>query len=530
MKALITLIQRLDQTNKTLEKLDALKAYFLSADPRDAIWTLALFTGRRPRRPITSAQLKDWCKAFLRMPDWLFEECYQTVGDLAETIALLVPDAAEQPAEPPALHLLMEEIIRLHGASEEEKRDFLHTYWQALDQSGRFVLHKLLTGTFRVGVSRNLIIQALAEVYGLENATVAHRIAGQWEPRHTRLDILLHHAGEDISRPYPFCLAYPLEEPVHSLGHPQEWLAEWKWDGIRGQLIRRSGEVFLWSRGEELITDRFPELVAAAMALPDGIVLDGEILPCRENQILPFQQLQTRIGRKRLSAALLREIPAIFMAYDLLEYQGEDWREMPFVTRRHQLEACLRQAVHPQLQLSPLIPFADWQTLIQSRENARQMGSEGLMLKKGNSPYRTGRHKGEWWKWKVNPFSLDAVMIYAQRGHGRRASLYTDYTFALRDGDQLIPFARAYSGLTDAEIREVDQFIKSHSKEQFGPVRTVDPQLVFEIAFEGLAPSRRHRSGVAVRFPRILRWRKDKTPEEINTLDDLKQLLKQYGG
>jgi len=263
--------------------------------------------------------------------------------------------------------------------------------------------------------------------------------------------------------------------------------------------------------------------------LPDGTVLDGEILPCRDTQILPFQQLQTRIGRKRVTPQLMQQIPIIFMAYDLLEFQGADLRNLPFAERRRLLEACIQQISHPQLCLSPLVPFADWKDLSLARQHAREMGSEGLMLKKKDSIYRTGRHKGEWWKWKVNPFSLDAVMLYAQRGHGRRASLYTDYTFALRDGDQLIPFARAYSGLTDEEIREVDRFIKTHSREQFGPVKTVEPLLVFEIAFEGVAPSRRHRSGVAVRFPRILRWRRDKKPDEINTLDDLKELLRQYG-
>ncbi|MBX6380785.1 MAG: ATP-dependent DNA ligase [Thermoflavifilum aggregans] len=529
MKDLIALIRRLDQTQKTLEKLEALKHYFQTADPRDAIWTLALFAGRRPRRPIHSTQLKNWCKTYLQMPDWLFDECYQTVGDLAETIALLIPDGDALPDALPPLHQIMQQLQQLHGASEAEKQQFLITCWQTFDQTGRFVMHKLLTGAFRVGVSQNLVVQAIAEVYGLEKSTVAHRISGQWDPSQTRLDVLLHHAHENSSRPYPFCLAYPLEQEPESLGQPEAWTAEWKWDGIRGQLIRRKGETFLWSRGEELISDRFPELITAASHLSDGTVLDGEILPCRDTQILPFQQLQTRIGRKRVTPQLMQQIPIIFMAYDLLEFQGADLRNLPFAERRRLLEACIQQISHPQLCLSPLVPFADWKDLSLARQHAREMGSEGLMLKKKDSIYRTGRHKGEWWKWKVNPFSLDAVMLYAQRGHGRRASLYTDYTFALRDGDQLVPFVRAYSGLTDEEIREVDRFIKTHSREQFGPVKTVEPLLVFEIAFEGVAPSRRHRSGVAVRFPRILRWRRDKKPDEINTLDDLKELLRQYG-
>ena len=529
MKELIALIQRLDQTQNTTEKLDALKNYFLAADPHDAIWVVALFTGRRPRRPITSAQLKNWCKAYLQMPDWLFDACYQTVGDLAETIALLIPDTNPPCATLPSLHRLMEQLMELHGAPEKTKREFLHTYWSSLDQRGRFVLHKLLTGSFRVGVSHHLLIQAIANAYHLDKATVAHRIAGSWDPRKTRLETLLHAANENTSRPYPFCLAYPLDTEPKNLGDPQAWAVEWKWDGMRGQLIKRKGEIFLWSRGEEWMGDRFPELVGAGARLPDGTVLDGEILPCRNQQILPFAQLQTRIGRKHLSEQLLREIPVIFMTYDLLEFQGLDQRSRPLMERRRLLESCLQTAAHPLLWISPLVSFTDWDSLSLARQHAREKGSEGLMLKKWDSPYRTGRHRGDWWKWKLNPFSLDAVMLYAQRGHGRRAGLYTDYTFALRDGEQLVPFARAYSGLSDEEIREVDQFIKTHSREQFGPVRSVDPLLVFEIGFEGLAPSRRHRSGVAVRFPRILRWRKDKTPEEINTLQDLQQLLQQYG-
>ncbi|MCL6523538.1 MAG: ATP-dependent DNA ligase [Thermoflavifilum sp.] len=529
MHELIALIQRLNSTQKTIDKLTALRDYFISADPRDAIWVVALFTGRRPKRPITSTQLKTWCKEWLQMPDWLFEECYQVVGDLAETLALLIPNPALLTDTLPPLHQLMQELTTLSRATDDAKRRFITSWWPKLDADGRWILHKLLMGNFRIGVSEQLIIQALAAAFGLDKYTVASRISGNWNPATTNLNQLLHASHHDLSRPYPFCLAYPLEDSPENHLDPQAWAAEWKWDGIRGQLIKRQNKIYLWSRGEELLTPIFPEIVDAAQVLPDNLVLDGEILPFHHDCPLPYQRLQTRMGRKKITPQILQQIPVVFMAYDLLEYEGIDWRSFPFIRRHQQLEACLQQAAHPQFKLSPLINFENWQTLSAERAKAREKGSEGIMLKKWNSPYHVGRHKGDWWKWKIDPFSLDAVMLYAQRGHGRRANLYTDYTFALRDGDQLIPFARAYSGLTDEEIREVDRFVKTHSREQFGPVRTVEPLLVFEIAFEGLAPSKRHRSGVAVRFPRILRWRKDKTPDQINTLQDLQQLLLQYG-
>jgi DNA ligase-1 len=335
--------------------------------------------------------------------------------------------------------------------------------------------------------------------------------------------------NSDHSKPYPFYLAYALEDEPGTLGDPSDWQAEWKWDGIRGQMIKRNGELFVWSRGEELMTDKFPEYDTIRDLLPEGLVLDGEIIPSLEGRPLPFALLQTRIGRKNLTKKQLQETPITFFVYDLIEYEGRDFRESTLVERRAILEKVVSAANHPALILSPVIDFKSWEELTNVRMKSRDMGSEGIMLKRKKSIYQVGRKRGDWWKWKIDPLVIDCVMIYAQKGHGRRSNLYTDYTFAVRDGDNLVAFTKAYSGLTDKEFGQVDAFVKSHSIEKFGPVRTVKPELVFEIAFEGIAASNRHKSGVALRFPRINRWRKDKKPHEINTLEDLKKMLEIYG-
>jgi DNA ligase-1 len=374
------------------------------------------------------------------------------------------------------------------------------------------------------------MVNALSKAVDLPSSVIAHRISGKWDPSTTSFDELLGENAylSDHSKPYPFYLAYGLEGDANALGDPQEWIAEWKWDGIRGQLIKREGQLFVWSRGEELITDKFPEYHVLKGLLPDGVVLDGEILPFRESP-LPFAILQTRIGRKNVSKKNLQEAPVIFLAYDILEFNGEDIRGLSMAGRRKLLERIVAEVSHPAIQLSPAIEFSDWKELKEIRTGARKMGSEGIMLKRKNSIYQSGRKRGDWWKWKIDPLVIDAVMIYAQKGHGRRSNLYTDYTFAVRDGDKLVSFAKAYSGLTDKEMAEVDNFVKRNSLEKFGPVRTVKPELVFELAFEGIAASNRHKSGVALRFPRISRWRKDKKPDEINTLDDLRKMLELYG-
>jgi DNA ligase-1 len=400
--------------------------------------------------------------------------------------------------------------------------------WREMDGPQRFVWNKLVTGAFRVGVSQQLVMRALAKVRGIDEKVIAHRLMGDWEPTGAFFKQL--HADDvadaDISRPYPFFLAYALDEPPESLGDVAEWQAEWKWDGIRAQLIRRHGETFLWSRGEELVTERYPELAAVGGALPEGTVVDGEILPWAEGAPLPFAQLQRRIGRKTLGKKILAEVPVVLVAYDLLEDGGIDVREKPLEWRRARLAELVVESSFPsRFLLSPMIAARSWQEVAEARAASRERKAEGVMLKHKGSAYGVGRRRGDWWKWKVNPMTIDAVLIAAQRGSGKRASLYTDYTFAVWDEGRLVPIAKAYSGLTDDEIRQVDAFVRKHMIEKFGPVRTVKPELVFELAFEGLNRSTRHKSGIAVRFPRILRWRMDKPPEEADTLENIRALL-----
>ena len=530
MKNFAELITRLDQSNKTGDKLEALASFFQTASSADQVWGIAIFSHRRPKRQVNTRQLRTWCQEQAGVPDWLFEECYQSVGDLAETIALLLRPA--QSSHEKSLSEWIEDLKSLENQEEEAKRNFIRSSWDCLDRTERFVFNKLITGGFRIGVSQSLIIQALAKHLGVDKSQIAHALMGNWDPEQTKMEMLSAPVGiaKDISKPYPFFLAHPLEVPVSDLGEIEEWIAEWKWDGIRGQLIRRENQSFIWSRGEELVNEKFPELLDLAKNLPDGTVLDGEIIAFQNGIPLPFSLLQTRIGRKNISKKQLQEAPVSFIAYDILEWKGQDIRNWPMHQRRSLLESFHQTNPHLRFELSQRVQAQSWEELTQIRQSSRDYLAEGLMLKKATSSYETGRKRGSWWKWKIEPLTIDGVMIYAQKGHGRRADLYTDYTFAVWDGEALVPFAKAYSGLTDAEIREVDAFVKKNTRERFGPVRTVTAELVFEIAFEGIQDSSRHKSGIALRFPRISRWRKDKPKEEANTLADLKALLKQYGG
>ena len=539
MRQFADLVQTLGTSTKTNEKLDALSEYFSTANDKDKVWVIAIFSGRRPKRAVNSTQLWTWCNELAQLPGWLFEECYHAVGDLAETIALLLPESIPSDASYP-LHYYLETLISIEKQDEAIRKAFILRSWQTMTQPERFVFNKLITGNFRIGVSQNSMVNALAKTVKLDPSVIAHRISGNWDPMATSFADLLSEntLTKDYSKPYPFYLAYAIEDDVNSLGEPVEWQAEWKWDGIRGQMIKRNGELFVWSRGEDLMTDKFPEYHALRNHLPNGVVLDGEILVAQNSSSsqrgdevfpLPFALLQTRIGRKNVTKKQLTEAPVSFCAYDLLEYEGNDMRETFLIERRVLLEKIVKSINHPALLLSPLIPFSTWEELANLRSQSRNMGSEGIMLKRKDSIYQVGRKRGDWWKWKIDPLVIDAVMIYAQKGHGRRSSLYTDYTFAVKDGDKLVGFTKAYSGLTDKEFAQVDQFVKRNSLEKFGPVRTVKPELVFEIAFEGIAASNRHKSGVALRFPRINRWRKDKTVNEINTIDDLKKMLELYG-
>ena len=536
MKAFAQLFLSLDETNKTNEKVKVLKDYFIAVPDSDKMHMLALFSGRKPKRPINSTLIRNWAIEASKIPAWLFEESYHVVGDLAETMSLLMP-ASEQSSSK-TLTEWVAEINAISIKTEEERKQWLVDSWAMLDSQERFVFNKLLTGSFRVGVSQNLVIKALADVTGIEAATLTHRIMGSWMPETYTYNQLIEeqNAADDISRPYPFFLAYPIqetsekqksaEELQHALGDESEWQAEWKWDGIRSQLIKRDGKIFIWSRGEDLATDKFPELHPFLNALPDGTVLDGELLSFTNGQPMPFNVLQTRIGRKNLNKKILEESPVAVIAYDCLEYKGEDIRYKTQTERREILEALQAETPFPEMfHISALISFNTWDGLAEIRTNSRAMIAEGIMLKRKSAHYQVGRRRGDWWKWKIDPLSVDAVMIYAQKGHGRRADLYTDYTFAVWDGDKLVPFAKAYSGLTDQEINKVDNFVKRNTIEKFGPVRTVKPELVFEIGFEGINKSTRHKSGIALRFPRILRWRHDKPKEEADTIDSLKALL-----
>ena len=531
LAAFASLVQVLGTSTKTLDKLAALSNYFTVAEDKDKVWVIAIFSGRRPRRAVNVSLLQSWCIELAGIPDWLFAECYHTVGDLAETIALLLPELDERAHKDVSLSYYLEELIKLEKQDELVKKNFVMNAWQTMTQSERFVFNKFITGSFRIGVSQKVIVNALAKTIELDASVIAHRISGNWDPSTTTYNELLseHATTVDYSKPYPFYLAYAHEGEPSVLGNPEDWQAEWKWDGIRGQMIKRNNELFIWSRGEELMTEKFPEYQVLKGKLPEGVVLDGEIIPAKDGKPLPFALLQTRIGRKNITKKQLQEAPIAFFAYDLLEFNGEDWRNKELWQRRETLEQIVKGVNHPTLLLSDVIEYKTWEELAKIREGSREAGAEGLMLKNKHSVYKVGRKVGDWWKWKIEPLTIDAVMVYAQKGAGRRSNIYTDYTFAVKDGENLIPFTKAYSGLTDKEFNEVDAFVKKNSLEKFGPVRTVKPELVFEIAFEGIAASNRHKSGVALRFPRILRWRKDKPVAEINTLDDLKKMLEVYG-
>jgi DNA ligase-1 len=434
------------------------------------------------------------------------------------------------------LSYYLQTFIRIEKEAEQVKKDFISSSWQQMDRNEKFVFNKLITGGFRIGVSQTMMVNALAKTVKVSSSVIAHRISGNWDPATTSFDDLLSEtvAATDFSKPYPFYLAYAVDEDLDKLGEEDQWQAEWKWDGIRGQIIKRNNDFFVWSRGEELMTEKFPEYNYFKDQLPEGTVIDGEIIslgaPAEEGvfEPLPFAALQTRIGRKTITKKQLTEAPVGFIAYDLLEFEGEDIRYKSMEERRQLLEQVIAKTNYPALHISPVISFNSWEDLGVTRTKSRDMGSEGIMIKRKSSPYQSGRKRGDWWKWKIDPLTIDAVMIYAQKGHGRRSNLYTDYTFAVKDGDKLVPFTKAYSGLTDKEFAQVDSFVKRNSIEKFGPVRTVKPELVFEIAFEGIAASNRHKSGVALRFPRMSRWRTDKKADEINTLDDLKEMLEIY--
>ncbi|CRM00706.1 Putative DNA ligase-like protein/MT0965 [Pseudomonas sp. 24 E 1] len=543
MKAFAELYANLDATTSSNAKLAALQAYFLQAPQDDAAWAVYFLSGGRPRQLVPTRLLRDMATEASGIEPWLFEESYQSVGDLAETISLLLPESTYTSEDGLAVWL-EEKLLPLRGLPPLELAERLPALWAQLDQPSLMVCIKLITGSFRVGVSKLLVTRALAAMADLDSKRVAQRLVGYTDlsnrptPEGYLKLIAAESSDEHAQRggqPYPFFLAHGLAQPVEQfdtlLGSPADWQVEWKWDGIRAQLVKREGRLWIWSRGEELVTERFPELHSLVSGLPDGTVIDGEIVVWKD-AVQPFALLQQRIGRKTLSKKVLEDAPVAVLAYDLLEHQGNDWRNHTQAERRAQLEQVIAQCNQPSLQASPLLTGSSWQDLAEQREASRSLGVEGMMLKDRKGLYGVGRTKdmGLWWKWKVDPFSIDAVLIYAQRGHGRRASLYSDYTFAVWDGPPgtertLVPFAKAYSGLTDEEMRKVDAIVRKTTVEKFGPVSSVTPSMVFELGFEGIALSKRHKSGIAVRFPRMLRWRQDKAVEEADNLATLQDLL-----
>ena len=565
MKRFARLFAELDQSTATLAKVDALKRYFADAAPRDAAWAVYFLAGGKPRQVVPSGVL--WAIACRKagIDDWLFDACYQAVGDFAETVAHVLPPP-EHESDLGLADWIEERLLTLRGLAPEEQALRIGSFWDELDTAGRFLLNKLIGGSFRVGVSKLLVQRALAEGAHVDAKLVAQRMMGYTDgrvapsaERYRHLTASAEAGPLDVGQPYPFFLAHQLDAPVAEfatrLASPAGWIVEWKYDGIRAQVVRRGSQVWIWSRGEELVTERFPEIVEAVRPLPDGTVLDGEVVVWKDGKVAPFNLLQQRIGRKTLTKKVLADAPVGFIAYDLLEVGGVDLREQPQSERRERLEALV--AAHPSIHLSPVETAESWEALAERRKESRERGVEGFMLKHRQARYGTGRRKqddlagGTWWKWKVDPLSVDCVLVYAQAGHGRRASVYTDYTFAVwnrlpadaaeaqavidaidrrepaaPEALQLVPFAKAYSGLTDEEFREVDRAIRRTTLEKFGPVRSVKPTMVFELGFEGINRSTRHKSGIAVRFPRMLRIRADKPPHEADTLQTLEVLLR----
>jgi DNA ligase 1 len=531
------LMEELDRSNATLDKSTALVRYFRQAPAADAAYAVYFLLGERLAKIASSDELRRWAADASQTPLWLVEASYAEVGDLAETITLLV-DQSVRDAPAHSLSDLVNQLTQLVGLTETERQHAIVSIWQQCQDRERWVVNKLLTGGLRIGVSKALVQQALSELSGIERARIAQRMMGKFKPSAATFTALIDPSAPDTASdlPYPFYLASPIEEAeltliasneMPSLGSASDWQIECKWDGIRLQLIRRSGKVVLYSRGEERLDGRFPEIEFAAMALPDGCVLDGELLVWHEDKGFPegFSQLQTRIQRKKPSAKIQAQTPVAMMAYDLLELNGKDLRSQA-LDARQALLADLLKAKPVQFRFSAPILIKDWSQLEIEREKARAQNAEGVMIKRKDSIYQSGRKRGDWWKHKLAPMTIDAVLTYSAAGHGRRAGLHSDHTFALWHDGHLVTIAKAYSGLSDQEMTELDKWIRANTVDRFGPVRQVQPQHVFELAFEAVQLSSRHKSGVAVRFPRIVHWRRDKDLSQANHLADLLALAK----
>jgi DNA ligase-1 len=452
----------------------------------------------------------------------LFEECYATVGDLSETLAILFANPQAKPqTKDPVLNQWIDRQTALAGLKLEVLADALLAQLQEFSKDEAFLFLKLASGGFRIGVSKGLVNEAIARAIDMDRAVIEERLMGTFVADHNWLRRLQEPVTQNEldARPLPFLLAYSIAEREIASLNPQDTLVEYKWDGIRAQLIKTDQTIRLWSRGDQDITEQFPDIVDSAVNLPSPIIIDGEILAGTPGQLQSFNQLQTRLNRKRITKTLLKTNPAFFKAYDLLRFQGEDMRDQPLASRKAVLQTL---GIHQ----SPVLSPQCFEEIAVLREAARGIGAEGVMIKNRQSKYGSGRKAGYWWKWKLDPMTADCVLIYAQAGHGRRANLHSDYTLACwNDQGELVPVAKAYSGLTDVELKAVDQWIRKHTMQKFGPVRQVEPLQVFEIGFEGIAASSRHKSGVALRFPRILRWRQDVGPKDADGLTHFHSLM-----
>lgn len=529
MRRFSQLHDELDHTTETAAKVAAMVTYLNDVPAGDAAWAVFLLTGQRLKRLIPGKVLMDWALKASGLPAWLFADCQNAVGDSAETVSLLLDRSLAGTADATVpLHDWIEDRIEsLRKLPADERETLVLPWWSTLMRSEIFLLNKLLTGSFRTGVPRSLVVQALAEIAGLPTTTISHRLAGQWTPSAAWFQSLLgeHRAADDRSRPYPFFFASPLERAPDILGPRQAWQAEWAWDGSRCQLINRDGAVFLWTGDEDLVTECYPELSAmAAGSLPDGAVIDGKILAWNEDGVLPAAVLQRRAGRSKVSKRLLDEAPVCFLAHDLLEEGGVDLRQHPLSERRPRLEALALQVGKP-LMISPTIDAESWDDLEAIRLSARQRKAEGLLLKSKTSLYGAGRQQGDWWTWKADPLNLKTVLIYAEAGSGHRAGLFTDYTFGVWRGEELVPVVKASSGLSEEEIATLDRWVRKNTMERFGPVRHVEPYHVFELAFDGISASPRRKSGVSLRFPRITRWLTETAPADADRLEQVKALL-----
>jgi DNA ligase-1 len=560
MRRFTQLFTEMDRTTRSSEKLAAMVRYFHDAPAADAAWGLFFLSGRKVKRLPNWRVLDDAIRSETNLPEWLVGSAYEAVGDGAEMMALLYPHEPDdhEGIDESLSELVEKRLLPLRTMADPAKqRDAIRESWRVMTRHQRLVFNKLLTGAFRVGVAQTSIVKALAEVANVSPAVMAHRFAGDWEPTAARFRALIdgHDEGDQArdgratraspqaagggrasgAQPYPFLLGYPLEGDVAELGELAQWQVEWKYDGIRAQVIHRAGlaSPIVWSRGEELIGPAFPEVVEVAAMLPAGTVLDGEIAAWENERALPFAMLQRRINRKQVEAALWVDVPVAFIAFDVLEFAGEDVREKPLRERRVMLESLIASLPSTSaMRASPLVSFSSWDELARLRLESRQRSVEGVMLKRLDSAYAVGRRKGDWWKWKIDPYTVDAVLIYAQGGSGRRSGLFTDYTFGVWDESsqtrELVPVAKAYSGLTDDEIKQVDRFIRQNTLSKHGSVRVVKPELVFELAFEGIQESDRHKAKLALRFPRMHRWRTDKKAEEADTLTTLRALLRAH--